>query len=146
MWTERRRRHLTHFEVPGGICHVTWRLHRDQNVLSPEERTLVLGILKRAPEFGCTWHAAVVMDDHVHTLFAPGTTRTSADFVKSWKGTSGRSLIVHSSRTAPLWQAEYYQRWISSPNLIDICTSYILANPARKWPGTRDYPWVLPPG
>jgi REP element-mobilizing transposase RayT len=144
MRTERRRHHVPHFEVAGGICHVTWRLHRDQPPLSPEERTIMLDILKRAPEFGCTWHAAVVMEDHVHALFAPGWSRPSSRFVHSWKGASGRLIAVHSGRTSPIWQAEYHQRWITSPKLIAICADYIRDNPQRRWPGIKEYLWMLP--
>ena len=86
------------------------------------------------------------MDDHVHTLFTPSAQTPSSRLLHAWKSASAHSIIKSSARTAPLWQAEYYQRWIASPRLVDLCASYILANPARKWPGTRDYPWVLPPG
>jgi len=112
--------------------------------LAPEERTIVLNILKRAPEFGATWHAAVVMDDHVHALFAPGQSRPSGKFVNSWKGASGRLGSVHSGRPSPIWQAEYYQRWLASPALIPICAEYIRNNPRRKWPGIEKYAWMLP--
>ena len=144
MKTARDRRHIPHFEVAGGICHVTWRLRHAQAPLTPEERTIILNILKRGPEFGATWYAAVVMDDHVHTLFAPGWSRVSGKFVSSWKGASGRLICVHSRRVSPLWQAEYYQRWINSPSVIPICADYIRANPQRKWPGIENYAWVLP--
>ena len=123
MQTQPQRRHIAHYEVSGGTCHVTWRLNRDQARLSPEERTIVLDILTRAPECGATWHAAVVLDDHVHALFAPGWSRSSRKFVNSWKGASSRLVSVHSGRSSPIWQPEYYQRWISSPALIPICTS-----------------------
>lgn len=138
-----QRRHIRHTEIPNGICHVTWRLQRAQAPLSADEKTILLEILKRAPEFGCTWHAAVVMDDHVHTLFTPGISRTSQRFVLSWKGASSRSITARSARTAPLWQAEYYQRWNASPRLVDLCASYIRQNPRRKWPGVEGYPWSL---
>ena len=138
------RRHITHYEVSGGVCHVTWRLNRDQAPLCPEERTIVLDILRRAPEFGATWYAVVVMDDHVHTLFAPGWSRPSRAFVNSWKGASGRLISVHSGRPSPIWQPEYYQRWISSPVLIPICADHIRNNPQRKWPGIEKYAWILP--
>ena len=144
MRSEQGRRHITHYEVSGGTCHVIWRLHREQPPLSPTERTIVLDILKRAPEFGAIWHAAVVMDDHVHALFAPGWNRTSRQFVNSWKGASGRLVSVHSGRTSPIWQPEYYQRWVSSPGLIPVCASYIRDNPQRKWPGIGKYAWTLP--
>ena len=104
----------------------------------------MMNVLRRAPEFGATWHAAVVMDDHLHALFAPGALKASGQFVASWKGASGRLITVASSRTAPLWQAEYYQRWLASPHLIPICADYIRDNPLRKWPGIAAWPWTLP--
>jgi REP element-mobilizing transposase RayT len=144
MLTYPRRLHIKHSERPGGICHVTWRLHRNQAALTPEERSIAFGVLKRAPEFGCIWRAGVIMDDHVHALFEPGELRTSQRFVLSWKGASGRLIKDHSGRRSPIWQAEYYQRWISSPALIPICVEYIRNNPRRKWPGIQKYEWVLP--
>jgi REP element-mobilizing transposase RayT len=144
MRTFHQRHHIRHSEVPGGICHVTWRLQRDQTPLSPEERTIVLDILRRAPEFGAIWHAGVVMDDHVHALFTPGWSRISRRFVNSWKGASSRLVSVHSGRPAPIWQPEFYQRWIRHPGHLDICVAYIRDNPRRKWPGIEKYPWILP--
>ena len=84
------------------------------------------------------------MDDHVHVLFAPGERLSSARFVHAWKSASSHAIVKASSRTAPLWQAEYYQRWVASPRLIPICAEYILQNPGRKWPGIREYEWMLP--
>ena len=139
-----RRRHLAHTEIAGGTSHVTWRLQRDRAVLSPEERDVVLNVLGRASEFGCVWFAAVVMDDHVHALFTPGARMNSTQFIHAWKSASSHLIVKQFHRTAPIWQAEYYQRWISSPALIPICADYIRANPQRKWPGITEYRWVLP--
>jgi REP element-mobilizing transposase RayT len=123
---------------------VTWRLIRGQSPLTPDERTCVAGILKRASEFGCRIDAAVVMDDHVHVLFGPGKQLTSARFVSAWKSAAAHRIVKSHSRTAPIWQPEYYQRWLASSSLIPICASYIRDNPRRKWPGIGDYPWLLP--
>ena len=83
------------------------------------------------------------MDDHVHVLACFGFGVPAAKVVHSWKSISSH-VLCRVARTAPLWQAEYYLRWIASPRLIDICASYIHANPRRKWPGIGIYPWVLP--
>jgi REP element-mobilizing transposase RayT len=139
-----RRRHLTHTEIAGGTCHVTWRLRREQAFLSAGERTIIWDVLRRATGFGCAWRAAVVMDDHVHTLFSPGERTTSAQFVHAWKSASSHFIVKRCNRAAPIWQAEYYQRWISSPALIPICVEYIRNNPRRKWPGIENYSWLLP--
>ncbi len=137
------RRHITHYEVPGGIAHVTWRLQRRQVPLTEAERADVLGVIRRDRGTRCSIHAGVIMDDHIHVLFRLNVGITAAKLVHGWKSISAHQLC-RQGRTAPLWQAEYYLRWIASPRLIDICASYIRANPERKWPGIASYPWVLP--
>jgi REP element-mobilizing transposase RayT len=112
--------------------------------LSPTERDCVLEIIRRGQEFGCVIKAAVVMDDHVHVLFSPGPRTTSAQFAQTWKSASSHFIVKQFHRTAPIWQPEYYQRWISSPALVPICVEYIRNNPQRKWPGIENYAWTLP--
>ena len=68
----------------------------------------------------------------------------SAQFIHAWKSASSHVLVKQCHRTAPIWQPEYYQRWISSPALISTCASYIRDNPQRKWPGIDQYAWILP--
>ena len=138
------RRHIRHYEVPGAAVHVTWRIKSAQQELDPSERSIVIDVIRRGTEFGSTIHAAVAMDDHVHVLFHPGSERTSLEFVTSWKSNSSRLICRGSVRVAPLWQRDFYQRWIRHPGHLDICASYIRQNPQRKWPGIEGYAWVLP--
>ena len=138
------RRHIRHFERVGGIAHATWRLHYDQSLLGDAERSVVLEILERSRDFGCSIRAAVVMDDHVHVLFTAGASRSGAQFIASWKSASAHRIVALGSRTAPLWQAEYYLRWMNSERETDLCAAYIRDNPRRRWPGVERYPWLLP--
>lgn len=138
------RRHIRHYEVSGSAVHVTWRLKYTQAALTPEERSIALEVIRKSAVFGCQILAAVVMDDHVHVLFQPGCERTSVEFVTSWKSNSSRLICRGSVRVTPLWQRDFYQRWIRHPGHLDICVSYIRNNPRRKWPGIEEYAWVLP--
>ena len=56
--------------MEGATYFVTWRLHPNQPLLQPEERTLVQTAILYFE--GIRYHitAYVVMDDHVHVLFA----------------------------------------------------------------------------
>lgn len=141
-WTARR--HIAHYEVPGGTAHITWRLHRKLRSLSEAERSEVIEVIRRDGDVRCRIDAGVIMDDHVHVLagFTCGT--SAAKLVHSWKSITAHRLSKQFHRTAPIWQPEYYQRWISSPALILICADYIRQNPRRKWPGIGNYAWVLP--
>jgi len=83
------------------------------------------------------------MDDHIHVLFHPGDDRTSIEFLTSWKSHSSRIICRESGRVAPLWQRDFFQRWMRSPSHLAACATYIRANPQRRWPGIEKYPWVL---
>ena len=141
-WTARR--HIGHYEVPGDTAHITWRLHRTHCSLSQAERSEVIEVIRRDGDVRCRIEAGVIMDDHVHVLarFTCGT--PAAKLVHSWKSITAHRLSKQFHRTAPIWQAEYYQRWISSPALIAVCANYIRQNPQRKWPGIENYARVLP--
>lgn len=142
----KNRRHLPHFEIPGGTCHITWRLERGQLSLRPDERSCVLEVMRRGIEFDCRFLAAVVMDEHVHTLIIPGTKASSRRLASAWKSTSAHFLCKQFARRAPVWQRDYYQQWIKDPGHIPICIDYIKSNPQRKRPGIENYAWVLPWG
>ena len=113
-------------------------------MLTHAERDCILEVMRKGQEFGCMFKAAVVMDDHVHALITPGPLATSARLVQAWKSASSHHLTRYFGRSAPVWQRDYYQRWISSPALIPICANYIRQNPQRKWPRIENYTWVLP--
>ena len=144
MRTVPSRRHIPHFERENGTCHVTWRLHRSQPPLTADERTIVLETMRRAETFGCRFCAAVVMVDHVHALFTPGGRRTSGAFIQAWKSVSAHRICDLRIRTAPLWQRDFFQRWLRSDAVIARCTEYIRNNPRQRWPGVTHYPWFLP--
>ena len=137
------RRHLKHFEVAGGICHIAWRLHRAQAPLEPTERDHLIHILRLSDGRDCYVIAAVIMDDHVHVLTRLRPEGTSRRLVQRWKSISGHHLCARG-RTAPLWQAEYYLRWMNSDRETALCATYIQNNPRRRWPGVVRYPWILP--
>ena len=83
------------------------------------------------------------MDDHVHVLFTPGRNIRAIRFIQAWKSASSHSILKASPRTAPLWQPEYYLRWLNAPGAIARCATYIRANPSRRWPGIEKYPWII---
>ena len=108
------------------------------------ERASSLAALRRDHTTRCEICAAVVMDDHVHVLFRVFQDVTAGRLVQAWKSISSHEICRASPRTAPLRQAEYYQRWVASPRLIPICAEYIRQNPGRRWPGIGEHEWMLP--
>ena len=96
------------------------------------------------PEFGKLL-AAVVMDDHAHVLVTPHSGSTARRLASAWKGVSAHRLCGPGRRHSPLWQREYFDRWMVDSAQIARCRAYILGNPARRWNGIVGYPWVYPP-
>jgi REP element-mobilizing transposase RayT len=87
--------------------------------------------------------ATVVMDDHVHALVRPIAPETAGSLAQRWKSISSRCLVRIGQRRSPIWQAEYFDRWMESDKQTAACARYVLANPVRRWPGVGDYPWLI---
>ena len=142
----RKRCHLPHREVPNGAVFLTWRLHRGQRPLAPEERDTVLAVLSFSSGTQCTMLAAVVMDDHVHALVRPTPPENARTLVQRWKSITSRRIVAASPREAPLWQAEYFDRWLGHPDQLSRCVRYVMDNPYRRWPALTEYRWILEGG
>ena len=143
MHTLPRRRHVPHWEFPGGAVCLTWRLHRSQLALRTPERDLVLEVIARSQPMQCSLIAAVVMDDHCHALTLPAAGVTAKRLAQTWKSVSAHELVAQTGRSAPVWQAEYFDRWMRSEEHRAACAEYILDNPRRRWPGVSAYPWHI---
>ena len=72
------RRRLPHWEYSDSIYFITWRLHKNQSSLIPEERSLVVEVLKYFDEKRYSLFSFVIMDDHVHVLVRLGTRRNAS--------------------------------------------------------------------
>ena len=104
----------------------------------------MLATVRRSNGLQCALLAAVVMDDHTHILgrIVPG--KTCKELASTLKSVSAHSLTRAYGRSAPVWQREYFDRWMTTPDGIAAADHYIRLNPARRWPGIEGYPWLLP--
>jgi len=137
------RRLVPHWEYPCGTVCITWHLHRDQPSLTEMEREQVLEVIRRGDGVVGDVLAAVVMDDHVHAVVALGVDWTCQRVAQTWKSVSSHGMTKVSGRNAPVWQREYFDRWIADAPRVDRCIEYVLQNPRRRWPGTDQYRWVI---
>ena len=122
---------------------LTWRLDRHQNGLRPAERDIVFEVIRTSEPLFAKLVAAVVMDDHVHVLARPESGTTGRRLARAWKGMSAQRLVKEQARATPVWQRDYFDRWMHSPQQTAACVSYIQRNPIRRWPQVMDYPWSL---
>lgn len=139
------RRHPHHYAESLGYVFLTWRLHHKQPVLRPGERDAVLAIVGRLDGIGNHLRAAVVMDDHVHTLFYLGAPQSIGAIAHTWKSLSAHRLTKGWERFAPIWQRDYFDRAVGSIADVERCTRYILDNPSRRWPELTIYRWIIRP-
>ena len=74
--------------------------------------------------------AWVVMPNHVHLLVEVWD-KPLAGLVKSWKGYSARQINRILGRTGPLWQEEYWDRYIRNEEHFQKALRYVEGNPVR---------------
>jgi hypothetical protein len=113
--------------------------------MRPEERSLVLDVVRRGDGVIGDLLAGVVMDDHAHILVSVFPTTTCRAIAQTWKSVSSHRMTKEHGRTAPVWQAEYFDRWIMTETRIQTAIECVLSNPVRRWPGTTAYEWIIGP-
>ena len=136
------RRRLPHWRREGATYFVTWRLHRSQRDLSPEERTIVLDVLRHFDGARYRLHALVVMNDHVHVVVTPLAGRELGKIFHTWKSFSAHRMQRETGRRGPLWQIDSYDRIVRCASDLVEKIRYIRNNPSRRWPGRSQYSWL----
>ncbi len=135
-----RFKRLPHIDAPGLIQHVVFCTHSvyrddgDDDAIgkSPHGRYLIGPTADRMQEVllarhGDEYllHAWCVMPNHVHVLVEPRGGRALNAIVQSWK-----SVIAHSPGAAkPLWQKNYFDRFMRDEEQVWFTVNYIEANP-----------------
>jgi putative transposase len=142
------RRNLPHWQQPGSIYFITWRL-KGEGILSPEERTLVLNSLLHWDEKKWTVHGAVVMPNHVHIVAQPldlpeGGFVNLSGIIRSLKTFSARTINAGRGIRGTLWQDERYDRIIRDEAELLQKRQYLRQNPVEKClaPIPEDYSWL----
>ena len=136
------RRHLPHWRADDVIYFVTWRLHLTNAPLEPEERSLVAQAIEHFHSSRYWLIASVVMDDHVHVLVRLASGIQLQSTVHSWKSYTANKLQRSLVRESVVWQDEYYDRIVRDPAELANYMEYIAANPVKRWPGIKEYPWL----
>ena len=82
------------------------------------------------------------MPDHLH-LFARATqdAKALAQWVQSWKSVSSRRLASELKLEPPIWQKDYFDRFLRSPEDYAQKWNYVGENPVRKGLVTMGAEW-----
>ncbi len=137
----RYRRSLPHWRLSGAIYFVTWRLHKLQVDLRPEEQDRLVSVLRHFNGERYELFAFVVMNDHIHVLVKPLGEHRLEQILHSWKSFSARRFQRESARAGSIWQEEYFDRVVRDEDEFWEKAEYILSNPKKRWPGTDEYRW-----
>jgi REP element-mobilizing transposase RayT len=100
-----------------------------------EHGAIVAGALKHFDDQHYELHAWCVMPNHVHVMFSLERGEDLPKVLKSWKSFTAFRIGLGS-----IWQKEYFDRLIRSPQEFADTAAYIRVNPGRA--GLRDWPWV----
>jgi len=87
-----------------------------------------------------------IMPNHWHAMFASadGSSIDLHAIITRLKGRTSRAINTRLNRTGPLWQREWFDRWMRTDAEWDRCVDYIHHNPVkaglvRHW---REHAWT----
>ena len=96
---------------------------------NPEIRGLVENALLHFDGERYRIDSFIVMPNHVHILVAPLKHHQLSDIIKAWKSYTGHLIVKHLGITPPVWQKEYFDHIVRSPEHLAKFRNYIIKNP-----------------
>ncbi len=146
------KRNLPHWQEPDAVYFISWRC-LEGNILSHEERSMVLDAVRYWD--GRKWkiYAAVVMRDHVHVLAQPmalseGSSINLGEILHSIKSFSAHQINKLRAARGPFWQQESYDRIVRDEAEFLEKWQYIRNNPVKQGlaANPEEYPWLFERG
>lgn len=141
----RRLPHLRPF-AQQPILFLTVVTHERRRVLACREVLETLGtIWQRSPDLD-GWFVGdyLLMPDHLH-LFARAAVDAKAlpGWMETWKSLAARQLKKSIGVAPPLWQRDYFDRFLRSDENYSEKWDYVAMNPVRAGLCSRaaDWPW-----
>ncbi len=126
--------HLTSFDAEP-VVFFTVVTARRQAVLDNEPTHQILrGIWALAGERNGWWVGDyLLMPDHVHFFARAGRESVPLKkWVQTWKSLSSRQWMARQGAAAPLWQEDYFDRYLRSADNYSEKWNYVESNPVRK--------------
>jgi REP element-mobilizing transposase RayT len=140
-------RHLPHLPSfrDNPIVFFTTCTDRRRKILdSPQCQKILREIWQRSADHDGWWVGHyILMPDHLHLFARPEIgARRMADWVQMWKSVSSRRVAAVLSIKPPIWQSEYFDRYLRSAESYSEKWHYVeqnavragLAETAEAWP------------
>jgi putative transposase len=134
---DRMSKHLAHLAsfVAEPVVFFTVITARRQAVLANEEvHEILRGIWTLAGEQNGWWVGDyLLMPEHVHFFARAGRESVPMKkWVQMWKSLSARQWMAMRGLKTPLWQADYFDRYLRTAENYSEKWAYVEANPVRK--------------
>jgi putative transposase len=110
---------------------------------NPQSHRILREIWERSAERN-GWHVGdyVLMPDHLHFFAQPGSSSDlMRDWVKTWKSVSARQIMTANGIGAPVWQDDYFDRYLRSTESYAQKWEYVRNNPVRAGLVVRREDW-----
>jgi putative transposase len=133
---EHELKHLPHLRpfAHQPIIFITTCTHRRRPLLADSQVHSALRAIWERSSGSYGWFVGryVLMPDHVH-LFAQGAldAKPLARWIQTWKSLSSRLIMRARETEPPVWQSDYFDRFLRSDDSYAKKWEYVLANPVR---------------
>jgi len=133
---ETKHSHLPHLKslLPEPIVFFTVVTLQRRAVLANENvHDCLRGLWERSSAIN-GWFVGdyVIMPDHVHLFARPARTANSMkQWVQVWKSVSSRIILKQQGLVGPLWQDDYFDRYLRSHENYSEKWNYVESNPVR---------------
>ncbi|PYL88402.1 MAG: hypothetical protein DMF14_16800 [Verrucomicrobia bacterium] len=130
------RRHLAHADSfrDNPIVFITTCTARRRKFLACSEvHEILRGIWMRSAKHDGWWVGHyILMPDHLHLFARPEIDADPmANWVQMWKSVSSRRIAAISALMPPIWQADYFDRYLRSAESYSEKWQYVADNAAR---------------
>jgi putative transposase len=108
-----------------------------------QPHAILRGIWERSAQRN-GWYVGdyVLMPDHVHFFAQPApNSDLMRDWVKTWKSVSARQIMKALGVGAPVWQDDYFDRYLRSTESYTQKWEYVRNNPVRAGLVQRPEDW-----
>jgi putative transposase len=110
---------------------------------SPECHAILRNLWERSARLDGWWVGHyIIMPDHVHFFVRPEIgARPMAKWIQMWKGVSSRRIIRAQDVSSPIWQPEYFDRYLRSTESYSQKWDYVEQNAVRAGLAERVEDW-----
>jgi putative transposase len=124
------------------IFFVTVRLRKKLALLAQEEFPLVIGAIEGSRrKLGFLWCGYVLMPDHWHALVGVQHPVTISRALQDIKWIAARRVNRKRQTTGPLWQHQFWDRFVRNGKEFSERLEYMHLNPVRKGLVARAEDW-----